>query len=417
MLHMLRRAELFSVTALLLIIPFSGASEAKPRARDLGIPFDGTPGPLNAITDVAGVEVGHLTLIAGEGKLEVGRGPIRTGITSLFPRGNDLRAPAVFAGIFSLNGNGEMTGAAWVEESGFLEGPVLLTNTHSVGVVRDAIIAWRVNRLGGSAAGSTWSLPVVAETWDGWLNDINGFHLEPDHVFSALESATTGPVREGGVGGGTGMMAYEFKGGIGTASRRLSADLGGYTLGVLVQANHGVRRQLVIAGVPVGREIGGGTRRFAGRDPNDLAGVSVGEVGSIIVIVATDAPLLPHQLKRIARRAALGLARTGAVSGNGSGDLFLAFSTANASAAAREGDGAEGPDAFRASAVQALTNESLSPLFESTVEATEEAIVNALVAGETMIGRDGHVAEGLPHDRLQEILERYNRLTPALVAP
>ncbi len=390
---------------------------AKPRARELGVPFDGTPGPLNAITDVAGIEVGHITLISGNGKLEVGRGPIRTGVTAILPRGKDVNAAPVFAGTFSLNGNGEMTGTAWVEESGFLEGPILLTNTHSVGVVRDAVIAWKTKKLGAALPNVYWSLPVIAETWDGWLNDINGFHVKPDHVFSALESASGGAVLEGSVGGGTGMISYEFKGGIGTASRLLPADLGGYTLGVLVQANHGVRRQLTIAGAPVGREIGGGQRRFAGADPHNLAGVSVGEVGSILIIVATDAPLLPHQLKRLARRAALGLARTGAVSGNGSGDLFLAFSTANATGAAREANPGEGVSEFRASTFAALTNEAMSPLFESTVEAVEEAIVNALVAGEPMTGRDDHAIDALPVARLQEILKKYNRLTPPAAAP
>lgn len=383
---------------------------AKPRARELGVPFDGTPGAFNAITDVAGIEVGHVTLIAGSGKLEVGRGPVRTGVTAILPRGKDVNAAPVFAGTFSLNGNGEMTGTAWIEESGFLEGPILLTNTHSVGVVRDAVIAWKTKKLGAALPNVFWSLPVVAETWDGWLNDINGFHVKPEHVFTALESARAGAVPEGSVGGGTGMISYEFKGGIGTASRRLPADLGGYTLGVLVQANHGVRRQLTIAGVPVGREIGGGRRRFAGSDPHNLAGVSVGDTGSIIIIVATDAPLLPHQLKRLARRASLGLARTGAVSGNGSGDLFLAFSTANAAGASRENSPGEGAQEFRASTFQALTNEGMSPLFESTVEAVEEAIVNVLVAGEPMQGRDDHAVEALPAARLQELLKKYNRL-------
>lgn len=386
------------------------AATTPPRARDLGIPFDGTPGPHNALTDVAGVAVGHTTLIAGDGKLEVGRGPIRTGVTAILPRGLAPEAPPVFAGIFSLNGNGEMTGTAWIEESGFLEGPILLTNTHSVGVVRDAVIAWRVKQLGPNLPNVYWSLPVVAETWDGWLNDINGFHVKPDHVMSALESARTGPVREGSVGGGTGMIAYEFKGGIGTSSRRLPSDLGGYTVGVLVQANHGVRRQLTIAGVPVGQEIGGGQRRFAGSNPHHPAAVTVGETGSIIIIVATDAPLLPHQLKRLARRASLGLARTGAVSGNGSGDLFLAFSTANTPGAARESNPGTGPQEFAASDFKALTNDAMNPLFESTVSATEEAIINALVAAETMTGRDDHKIDRLPHARVQEILRKFNRL-------
>jgi len=404
---MLRRAV--AIFIVLPVVFIAGhALTAKPRARDLGIPFDGTPGPLNAITDVAGIEIGHVTLIAGDGRLEVGRGPIRTGVTALLPRGKNPDSPPVFAGLFSLNGNGELTGAAWIEESGFLEGPIILTNTHSVGVARDAVIAWKIRQALPGPPANAWSLPVVAETWDGWLNDINGFHVKPEHVFNALDGARGGPVAEGSVGGGTGMISYEFKGGIGTSSRRLSGELGGFTVGVLVQANHGVRRQLTIAGVPVGREIGGGTRRFAGGDPHDLAGLSVGEVGSIIIIVATDAPLLPHQLKRLARRAALGLARTGAVSGNGSGDLFVAFSTANARGAHRESG--SGELSFRASEFQALPNGSMSPLFESTVAATEEAIINALVAGETMRGRDDHVAEGLPQTRVQEILRSFRRL-------
>jgi D-aminopeptidase len=389
---------------MLLVVSLAHVSFARPRAREIGIPFDGTPGPLNAITDVAGVEVGHTTLISGEGKLERGRGPVRTGVTALLPRGKAIDAPPVFAGSFALNGNGEFTGLAWLEESGFLEGPIVLTNTHSVGVARDAVIAWQARRLGPDLPSINWSLPVVGETWDGWLNDINGFHVKPEHVFTALDTARGGDVAEGSVGGGTGMVSYEFKAGIGTASRKLAADLGGHTLGVLVQANHGVRRQLLIAGVPVGREIGGGTRRFAGNNPNDLAGVSVGETGSILIIIATDAPLLPHQLKRLARRASLGLARTGAVSGNGSGDIFLAFSTANQSASRTEGDPVS---------LTTVTNDAMSPLFECTVEAVEEAIVNALVASDTMVGRDGHRAEGIPIAKVQEILRRYNRLNPA----
>lgn len=397
-----------AVVAFLLAPQFG---HAKSRAREVGVPFEGTPGPLNAITDVAGVEVGHVTLISGDGKLEVGRGPVRTGVTAILPRGKNPGAPPVFAATFALNGNGEMTGTAWIEESGFLEGPIMFTNTHSVGVVRDAVIAWRNQKSGRDLGETSWSLPVVAETWDGWLSDINGFHVKPEHVFRAIDEARSGPVAEGGVGGGTGMVSYEFKGGIGTASRRLGADLGGYTLGVLVQANHGVRRQLTIAGVPVGREIGGGHRRFAGSDSTNLAAISVGETGSILIALATDAPLLPHQLKRLARRASLGLARTGAVSGNGSGDLFVAFSTANAGGAGRET--ASGEIGFTPSTFQALTNEAMSPLFESTVEAVEEAIVNALVAGEKMTGRDDHVVDALPIPRLREILEKYHRLAPA----
>jgi L-aminopeptidase/D-esterase-like protein len=289
----------------------------------------------------------------------------------------------VFAGSFALNGNGEMTGLAWLSESGFLEGPVVLTNPHSVGLARDAVIAWQNRRGPGAQA---WGLPVVTETWDGWLNDINGFHVRDAHVFRALDEARGGPVEEGGAGGGTGMVCFEFKGGIGTASRRLEARNGRYTLGVLVQANFGLRRQLTVAGVPVGREITEGTFRDE-------------EAGSIIIVIATDAPLLPHQLQRLARRAALGLARTGSVAMNGSGDLFVAFSTANAGVA------------LASSAVPALVlpNGAMNPLFTATVQATEEAIVNALVGGETMVGIDGHRVLGLPHGRLREILARYGR--------
>jgi D-aminopeptidase len=357
------------------------------RARALGIPFDGTPGKLNAITDVAGVEVGFTTLIQGEGKLDVGKGPVRTGVTAIVPRGHESLNDPVYAGTFSLNGNGEMTGTAWVEESGFLEGPVILTNTHSVGVARDAVVAWRLAHGAADKTGYWWSLPVVAETWDGWLHDINGFHVKPEDVAHALDTAKGGPVAEGSVGGGTGMICYEFKGGIGTASRVLEKKEGGYTVGALVQANCGRRSQLTIAGVPVGKEIPGSIY------PKDT--------GSIIIVVATDAPLLPGQLKRLARRASLGLARTGSVSGNGSGDLFLAFSTANPDAA--------NPDRPTQS-VQTVPNDRLDPLFEATVEAVEESIVNALVDNQSMTGRDGHKVEALPHDRLPELLKKYSRL-------
>ena len=305
---------------------------SKPRARDLGIPFEGKPGPHNAITDVDGVEVGHTTLITGDGKLEVGKGPVRTGVTAILPRGKGLTEP-VFAAVFSQNGNGEFTGAHWVEESGTLEGPVMITNTHSVGVVRDAVIAYQVKQGSVGPKASLWSLPVVAETWDGYLNDINGFHVKPHHVFSAWSSAQAGPVAEGNVGGGTGMICYEFKGGIGTSSRRLTQHGRTYTLGVLVQANHGLREQLLVAGVPVGRALASGS-------------VGKKEAGSIIIVVATDAPLLPHQLKRIARRASLGLARTGSISGNGSGDLFLAFSTAKPELRGQERE-CQGRDALK----------------------------------------------------------------------
>jgi D-aminopeptidase len=358
------------------------------RARALGIPFDGTPGKLNAITDVAGVEVGYTTLISGEGKLEVGKGPVRTGVTAIIPRGHDSLNDPVYAGTFSLNGNGEMTGTAWVEESGFLEGPVIITNTHSVGVARDAVIAWRLAHGAADKTGYWWSLPVVAETWDGWLNDINGFHVKPEDVAHALDAAKGGPVAEGSVGGGTGMICYEFKGGTGTASRVLDKKDGGYTIGALVQANCGRRPQLTIAGVPVGKEIPGSVY------PKDT--------GSIIIVIATDAPLLPGQLKRLARRASLGLARTGATSGNGSGDLFLAFSTANRGAANPE---------QQTQTVQTVPNDRLDPIFEATVQTVEEAIVNALVDNHSMTGRDNHLVEGLPHDRVRELLKKYNRLS------
>ena len=363
------------------------------RARDLGVPFDGSPGPLNAITDVSGVRVAHTTLIRGEGELRVGEGPVRTGVTVIFPRWDDPSDP-VFSGWFALNGNGEMTGTTWIEESGFLEGPIAITNTHSVGVVRDTIIGWQAER--GSSF-QPWSLPVVAETYDGSLNDINGFHVRPEHVYAALENAASGPVDEGNVGGGTGMRCLGFKCGIGTSSRIV--ELGGetYTVGVLVQANFGGRRQLTIAGVPVGREIMRNEARLP--EPPQTPDIDTNR-GSIIIVVATDTPLLSHQLKRIARRASLGVARTGGTAGNGSGDIFVAFSTANANAA-RARPFAE---------LTMLSNSQITPVFDATVEATEEAIINALIAAETMVGRDGNRSEALDHDRLRAILERYNRL-------
>ncbi len=368
-------------------------AQSKPRARDLGVPFEGTPGPLNAITDVKGVEVGHSTIISGEGKLHVGAGPVRTGVTAILPRGKDPDS-RVFAGWFSLNGNGEMTGTTWVEESGLLQGPVMITNTHSVGVVRDAVVAWRVRKGKPDPEGYWWSLPVVAETWDGLLNDINGFHVKEKHAFQAIETAKSGPVIEGSVGGGTGMVCNEFKGGIGTASRRIDEKQGGYTVGVLVQCNYGRRSNLRVAGVPVGLEIPENPAYGSTSQPANE------ELGSIIIVVATDAPLLPHQLKRLARRAALGLARNGSISGNGSGDIFIAFSTANPEAARTEG----------IIPVSMLPNDRMGPLFEATVQATEEAIINAMVAAETMTGADGHRAVALPHDRLRAVLKKYNRL-------
>ncbi len=371
----------------LLMVCVTGFAQTASRARALGVPFDGAPGPLDAITDVKGVEVGDTTLIHGEGKLVVGQGPVRTGVTVVFPRGR-ADADPVYAGWFSQNGNGEMTGTTWVEESGFLEGPIGITNTHSVGLVRDSIIAWSVKS--GRLAQQPWSLPVVAETWDGYLNDINGFHVQQADVFSALDTAKAGPVPEGNVGGGTGMVCYGFKGGDGTASRVLSADAGGYTVGVLVQCNCGRRPQLTIAGVPVGKLIPAAPAK-ATLEPEVR-----GDVGSIIIVVATDAPLLPGQLKRLARRATMGLARTGSSSGNSSGDIFIAFSTAN-----REAGKEPGPNS-----VLTVSNERISPLFQATVEATEEAIVNAMVGAQTMTGVDGHTIEALPHDKLTELMKR-----------
>jgi D-aminopeptidase len=391
-----------SLSAIILSFAFLASSAhaqdkvaPKPRARDLGVPFDGTPGPMNAITDVAGVTVGHTTLISGEGKLQIGKGPVRTGVTAILPRGKDTMMNPVFAGWFAQNGNGEMTGTTWVEESGFLEGPVMITNTHSVGVVRDAVIQWRVSHGQPDASGYWWSLPVVAETWDGWLNDINGFHVKPEHAFNAIDSAHSGPVDEGNVGGGTGMICNGFKGGIGTSSRKLSAKDGGYTVGVLVQCNYGSRQNFRVAGIPVGREI-------SSEDPYAYQPSEIAERGSIIIVIATDAPLIAHQLKRLAHRATLGLGRNGSISGNGSGDIFIAFSTANLGAAA--------PD--KLADLKMLPNDSLDPIFAATVQATEEAIINAMIAAESMTGIENHHVIALPHDQLQTILKKYNRLNP-----
>ena len=370
------------VLVLCLLAAPASAQPGPARARDLGIPFPfGVPGRWNAITDVAGVEVGHVTLVAGEA--------VRTGVTVVLPRGRSeaARTPC-FGAVVSLNGNGEMTGAHWVRESGLVEGPIALTNTNAVGVVRDAIIDYAARRWPPAGTGSTvWSLPVVAETWDGTLNDIYGRHVKAEHLFAAIEAARPGPVAEGGVGGGTGMVCHEYKGGIGTASRVLPEGDGAYTVGVLVQANHGRREQLRIAGLPVGRELRDGLVREE-------------EAGSIIIVVATDAPLLPHQLERLGRRAALGLARTGSVAGNGSGDLFLAFSTANPAL----------DESRRTLTLTMLPNDRMNPLFEATVGATEEAVVNALVAGRTTRGFRGRTVHGLPHERVREILERHGLL-------
>ena len=356
----------------------------KPRARSLGIPFEGTPGKYNAITDVEGVAVGYSTIIEGESA--------RTGVTIIHPRGKRSHDP-VFAAWFPFNGNGEMTGAAWVEEGGFLEGPIGITNTHSVGVVRDTIIQWQVEN---NALFQKWSCPLVAETADGWLNDMNGFFVNPAHVMEALENAESGSIKEGSVGGGTGMLCYEFKGGSGTSSRKLPEKFSGWTVGAFVQTNFGVRYQLKIAGVPVGEHIKEHPVWTDGENPYRQ------DTGSLIVILATDAPLLPHQLKRMAKRASLGMARTGSLGGNGSGDIFLAFSTANPNTALGGEKGV--------AELHALDNDHLNPLFAASVFATEEAIVNSMVAAEDMSGHDGFSVKALPHERLKEIMRQYNRL-------
>ncbi|WP_448955757.1 DmpA family aminopeptidase [Labrys neptuniae] len=390
----LTKQLLGAACALTLAFSLGAAAAAdKPRARDIGIPFNGTPGTNNAITDVAGVTVGYSTIIEGSGKLEVGKGPVRTGVTAILPRGKKF--DPVYAGWYSLNGNGEMTGTTWVEESGFLEGPIMITNTHSVGVVRDAVISWSAenNLVAPLFRDLYWVLPVVAETWDGVLNDINGMHVKKEHVYAALESAKSGPIAEGNVGGGTGMNLFRFKGGTGTSSRQLTKEDGGYMVGVLVQGNFGARPDLTIAGVPVGKEI---TDLMP-----DVSWQRKESSGSIIVVVATDAPLLPNQIKRLARRVPIGIGRTGGIGSNGDGDIFIAFSTANPGAFTRE----------KVNTVETMSNDKMDPLMRATAEATEEAIINAMIAAETMKGRDDNVSFAIPHDRLREILKKYNRLT------
>jgi L-aminopeptidase/D-esterase-like protein len=394
------------LAAALMLGPSSAAAQAEPeRAREIGIPLEGTAGRLDAITDVPGVTVGHLTIVRGSGKLVVGKGPVRTGVTAVFPRGKEDLAP-VFAGWFSLNGNGEMTGTAWIEDYGLLAYPITITNTNSVGTVRDAVIEWGRTRLSDAF---NCCLPVVAETWDGGLSDIYGFHVTKAHVFRALESAVPGPVPEGNVGGGTGMICLGFKGGIGTASRKLSERAGGYTVGVLVQCNFGHRRLLRIAGVPVGQEISEPRDCYEGPDLDasqaerrcPVGGIQPEkDQGSIIAVVATDAPLLPHQLRRVARRAALGIGRMGGFASAGSGDLFIAFSTAST--------GKPGEHGVRP--VQMLGEDRIDPVYEATVQATEEAIINAMLAAKTMRGADGYVVPALPHDRLKDVLRKYGRL-------
>ncbi len=374
------------------------------RTRDLGIAIGrGRTGPLNAITDVPGVRVGHITLIEGEGPLVVGRGPVRTGVTVVVPRGPERWQEPVYAGCHRLNGNGEMTGLEWVRESGLLTTPVAITNTHSVGVVRDALVAASVER--PAARSSSWSLPVVGETYDGVLNDINGFHVRPEHLRAALDGATGGPVSEGNVGGGTGMICHEFKGGIGTASRVVPDDRGGHTVGVLVQTNYGKRAWLRVDGVPVGEEVGFDVVPSPyGRDDAPVAGTPPAGSGSIIVVVATDAPLLPHQCERLAQRAGLGIARAGGTGGHTSGDLFIAFATGNDLPIENE----DQPSTLELD-VRSVGGAVIDALFDAVIEATEEAIVNALVAAGTMTGRDGVTAHALPHDRLLEVMTRYGR--------
>jgi L-aminopeptidase/D-esterase-like protein len=387
------------------VLSIPAPAAAQSRAGDLGIPLEGTPGPLDAITDVAGVEVGHETIIRGSGRLEVGKGPVRTGVTAVFPRGRGDLTP-VFAGWFNLNGNGEMTGTAWIDDYGLLVYPVTITNTNSVGTVRDAVIEWGRTRL---ADDFNCCLPVVAETWDGDLSDIYGFHVTRQHAFRAMENARPGPVPEGNVGGGTGMICLGFKGGIGTASRKLSERQGGFTVGVLVQCNFGLRRQLRIAGVPVGEEITEPRDCFEGPQVDSAraaqrcpAGALRGQEdqGSIIVVVATDAPLLPHQLRRVARRASLGIGRMGGIASASSGDLFIAFSTTSIGTPGKRG----------VRAVEMLGEERITPVYEATVQATEEAIINAMLAAKTMRGADGYVVPALPHDRLVQVMRKYGRL-------
>lgn len=395
-------AALPLLAALLLPGAVHAQEAGAPRARDLGVPFDGTPGPGNAITDVPGVEVGHHTIIRGHGPLRVGEGPVRTGVTAVLPRGRTSRG-RVFAAWFTLNGNGEMTGTTWLRDRGILEGAVMITNTHSVGAVHEATIAWAQQNL----AAPDWSLPLVAETWDGFLNDINGFHVQREQVFAALDSAASGPVAEGSVGGGTGMRTFGFKAGIGTSSRIVAAAGEEYTVGVLVQSNFGRRPQMRIAGVPVGREIPDLLPERPNEDDADdaddaaEAGPAAGRDGSIIIVAATDAPLLPHQLDRFIRRASLALGRLGSLSMNGSGDIFVAFSTANEEAAHSERGVAP---------LEVLANAEIDPFFEAIVEATEEAVVNALVAGRDFVGVNDRKIYGLPHDRLREALRKYGRL-------
>ncbi len=385
----------FSIFIIMLICFQSFGQNA--RARDLGVPFVGTTGEFNAITDVKGVEVGYSTIISGEGENIVGKGPIRTGVTAIFPRGKTKKFSPVYANWYSLNGNGEMTGTTWVTESGFLETPIMITNTNSVGAVRQAVLKWYVDTDWYSGEDWWYTYPVVAETYDGFLNDIYGFHVKEKHVLEAIENSSGGSIAEGNVGGGTGMMCLGFKGGTGTSSRVLKIKDSTYTVGAIVQSNFGAKRNLSIAGVPVGIELKD-TLNYEYKAP-PKSRRQEGD-GSIIVIVATDVPLLPHQLKRIAQRIPLGVGIVGGRGSNGSGDIFLAFSTANEKAFNRD----------EMTIVQTMSNDLLTPVFEATVQAVEEAIINAMVAAETMEGINGNKAYAIPHDLLIETLKKYNRI-------
>jgi L-aminopeptidase/D-esterase-like protein len=369
----------------------------KPRARDLGIPFVGTPGAFNAITDVQGVEVGYSTIITGKGNNTVGNGPVRTGVTAIFPRGKAKKFSPVYANWYSLNGNGEMTGTTWVTESGFLETPIMITNTNSVGVVRDAVLKWYVDTDWYSGEDWWYTYPVVAETYDGFLNDIYGFHVKEKHVLEAIENSSSGQIAEGNIGGGTGMMCLGFKGGTGTSSRVLKIKDSSYTVGAIVQSNFGAKRNLSIAGVPVGVELKDTLNSVFNGPPKSRR--QEGD-GSIIVIIATDVPLLPHQLKRIAQRIPLGIGIVGGRGSNGSGDIFLAFSTAN--------EGAFNRDDI--ASITSMPNDLLMPVFEATVQVVEEAIINAMIAAETMEGINGNTSYAIPHDVLVETLQKYNRI-------
>ena len=379
----------------IIILVFSIALCQKPRARDLGVQFEGVPGKFNAITDVKGVEVGHSTIISGSGKNIIGKGPVRTGVTAIFPRGKKFNP--VYANWYSLNGNGEMTGTTWITESGFLETPIMITNTNSVGVVRDAVLKWFVDTNWYGNDDWWYTYPVVGETYDGFLNDIYGFHVQEQHVYEAINNASPGPVTEGNVGGGTGMLTLGFKGGIGTASRKVKINNKTYTIGALVQSNFGSKRNLTISGVPVGKELKDTLNVVFNAPPSNKR--QEGD-GSIIVIVATDAPLLPHQLKRITHRISIGIGVVGGRGSNGSGDIFLAFSTANPRVFDRKNE----------RSIKSFPNDKITPLFEATVQTVEESIINAMIAAETMEGINNNKAYALPHDTLIDVLKKYNRL-------